>query len=101
VTAGNVDHDNRVALFFMDYTNRARLKLYGHAERIDVPSTEDVERFGGGRATGLLTVHVDAFDWNCSKYIPERYAGDTVRAIVEPLRQRIEELEADLAERRR
>lgn len=99
VTAGNLDHDDRVALFFMDYANRARLKLYGHAARIDAPSADDVERLGGGRATGLLTVRVEAFNWNCSKYITERYTGDAVRAVLEPLQRRIQELEAELGGR--
>src|SRR5688572_25395734 len=31
VAAGNVDGDDRVALFFMDYPNRRRLKIFGHA----------------------------------------------------------------------
>lgn len=97
ITAGNLDHDDRVALFFMDYPERARLKLHGHAERIDQPEPELVERLGGGRATGAMIVRVETLAWNCSKYITPRYTSETVRAAVQPLERRIHELEHLLA----
>jgi hypothetical protein len=93
VTAGNLDGDDRVAIFVMDYPNRARLKLLGHATRIDEPGDELLARLGGGRTTGLIRVEIEAFDWNCPKYITPRYTAEAVNAIVEPLQQRIRELE--------
>ncbi len=98
ITAGNLDGDDRVAIFVMDYPNRARLKLLGRATRIDDPNDELIARFGGGRATGLLQVRIEAFDWNCPKFITPRYTADAVRAVVEPLERRIAELERALSE---
>jgi uncharacterized protein len=97
VTAGNLDHDDRVTLFFMDYPNRARLKLFGRARRIDEPASDLVQRLGGGRVTGVVIVRVEAFDWNCPKYITPRYTTDAVRSITEQLQQRVDQLEAELA----
>jgi predicted pyridoxine 5'-phosphate oxidase superfamily flavin-nucleotide-binding protein len=99
VTAGHVDHDDRVAIIAVDYPNRQRLKLLGHARFDPAPGADLLERLGiAGRLEGLVTVEVAAFDWNCPKYITPRFTADEVRAAVEPLHQRIQELEAALAQ---
>lgn len=99
VTAGHVDHDDRVAIIAVDYPNRQRLKLLGHARFDPEPGADLLERLGiEGRLEGLVTVEVAAFDWNCPKYITPRYTVDEVRAAVEPLHRRIQELEAALAQ---
>jgi hypothetical protein len=98
VTAGHVDHDDRVAIIAVDYPNQQRLKLLGHARFDPEPGADLLERLGiEGRLEGLVTVEVAAFDWNCPKYITPRFTADEVRAAVEPLHQRIQELEAALA----
>ena len=99
VTAGHVDHDDRVAIIAVDYPNKQRLKLLGHARFDPEPGADLLERLGiEGRLEGLVTVEVAAFDWNCPKYITPRYTVDEVRAAVEPLHRRIQELEAALAQ---
>ncbi|MEI7819814.1 MAG: pyridoxamine 5'-phosphate oxidase family protein, partial [Verrucomicrobiota bacterium] len=35
LTTGNLDGNDRVALFLMDYPNRERLKILGHAQVLD------------------------------------------------------------------
>lgn len=99
VTAGHVDHDDRVAIIAVDYPNRQRLKLLGHARFTPEPEPELLDRLGiDGRLEGLVTVEVVAFDWNCPKYITPRFTAEEVRAAIEPLQQRIDELQAALAE---
>ena len=77
VSVGNLRKDDRVALIFMDYPNRARLKVLGRVRLV-----------GGGEA-GLLArlevpgyrarvergfiIRIEAFDWNCSQHITPRY----------------------------
>jgi predicted pyridoxine 5'-phosphate oxidase superfamily flavin-nucleotide-binding protein len=98
LTAGNVDGDDRVALIAVDYPNRTRLKLLGHARFDPRPDPGTLERLGiDGRLEGLVTLEVVAFDWNCPKYITPRFTAEEVRAAVEPLRARIAELEAIVA----
>ena len=98
ISAGNVDHDNRVAIIAMDYPNRRRLKLYGRARYEPSPTAEQQTALGlDGRIEGAVIVEVVAFDWNCPKYITPRYTADQVRASIEPLQQRISDLEQQLA----
>jgi predicted pyridoxine 5'-phosphate oxidase superfamily flavin-nucleotide-binding protein len=102
VTVGNIATDDRVALFFMDYPNRARLKLLGRARAID-PATETrtmaALALPGYAATverGIL-IAVEAFAWNCSQHITPRYTEADVAHAIRPLRLRLEELEAETA----
>jgi uncharacterized protein len=100
VTAGHVDNDDRVAIIAVDYPNRQRLKLLGHARYDPDPGLELLERLEiDGRVEALVTVQVAAYDWNCPKYITPRFTADEVRAVIEPLQQRIQQLEAELKPR--
>jgi hypothetical protein len=86
LSTGNVSANDRVALFLMDYPNRQRLKVLGHArvepaagsaglvERLAPPAMRDaVER--------VFVVDVVAFDWNCPKYITPRFTVDELAAL--------------------
>ena len=47
VTAGNLDRDGRVCLFFVDFPTRRRIKVFGHArlvEAADDPQLVDLTR---------------------------------------------------------
>ena len=102
VSAGNLEINDRVALFMMDYPNRTRLKLLGHARVLDArehpalvdqlapePLRSKVER--------LFLVEVVSYDWNCPQYITPRFTAAEVENFVAPLKARIAELEAQLA----
>lgn len=101
ITTGNLTQNNRVALFFMDYPRRERLKLLGHAHvktRDEAPVL--ARRFlasEGPPPERIFTIEVVAFDWNCPKYITPRYTADEVARVTQPLRDRITQLEAALA----
>lgn len=105
LSTGNVSVNDRMALFLMDYKNRERLKILGHAriedarmhpeltEQVtDVDMRSSVER--------LVFIDVVSFDWNCPKYITPRYSADEVEELTGPLRSRIAELEAELHTRK-
>jgi len=100
VSVGNLMTNDRVALFFMDYPNRTRLKLLGRAKLIDASDTATLERLDvpGYRARierGFL-ISVEAFDWNCPQHITQRYTLADVEQATAALRQRIGELETEL-----
>uniref|UniRef100_UPI00245622AD pyridoxamine 5'-phosphate oxidase family protein n=1 Tax=Nocardia carnea TaxID=37328 RepID=UPI00245622AD len=98
ITAGHLDHDDRVAIIAVDYPNRKRLKILGHARFEPDPAPEILEQLGAsGRLEGILTVEVVAFDWNCPKFITPRFTVAEMRAATEPLRERISQLETALA----
>jgi uncharacterized protein len=101
VSVGNLLTNDRVSLFFMDYPNRTRLKLLGRAKLIDASNGAARERLDvpGYRARierGFL-ISVEAFDWNCPQHITQRYTLADVEQTTAALRQRIAELEAELA----
>jgi len=101
LSTGNVSANDRVALFLMDYKNRERLKILGHARIVDprahpelTAQVTDLKM----RSSVERLVFIDAvsFDWNCPKYITPRYSSEEIEELVGPLRARIAELEATL-----
>ena len=102
VSVGNVSGNDRVAVFLMDYANRRRLKILGHAEirqreddaglaaRLAVPGYKAVvER--------AVRVRIAGFDWNCPQHITPRFTLDEIEQATKPLRERVAELETMLA----
>ncbi len=92
ISVGNLAKDDRVALILVDYAHRHRLKLLGRLAVEESPGT--------GRTEREMRIHVEAFDWNCPKYIPVRFEAEDVQRVLAEREQRIAELEALLAEAR-
>jgi uncharacterized protein len=98
VSVGNIEHDDRVALFLMDYPSRSRLKILGHAEisegeqsLIEELSSVDVRR----QVERAITIRIEAFDWNCQQHITPRYTEEQIVQVTAPLRERLAELEKE------
>jgi len=101
LSTGNLAVNDRVSLFLMDYPNRARLKILGHARVEDAREhSELVARFSAPDIHSIVEriflIEVVSFDWNCQKYITPRYTVAEVEKAVRPLRERIAALEAEL-----
>ena len=102
VSLGNVTQDDRVALFFMDYAQRRRLKVYGRMHAIG-PEDAHFDQLAAASPTNEakiergFVIQVEGFDWNCPQYITERFTAAEVEQAVAPLHARIAELEAQLA----
>ncbi|WP_299622433.1 pyridoxamine 5'-phosphate oxidase family protein [uncultured Tateyamaria sp.] len=105
ISEGNVAGDARVSLFAMDYPRKARMKLQGHAtfqNAADDPAlAEQLAVEGQGRVERLVTIKLDAFDWNCPQFITPRFDATEIAQLVGPemkkLNARIAELEAENA----
>jgi uncharacterized protein len=105
VSTGNLNSTERVALFMMDYANRTRLKLLGHARVLDAREhPELVDQLSPERLRSkverLILVQIIGYDWNCSQYITQRFTAAEVENYVAPLKARIAELEAQIADNR-
>jgi predicted pyridoxine 5'-phosphate oxidase superfamily flavin-nucleotide-binding protein len=101
LSAGNLAANHRVCLFLMDYPQRTRLKILGHARVVDAREHPAlVAQVAGPETRGLVErvflIDVISYDWNCPKYITPRYTAAEVEEAVAPLRARIAELEAQL-----
>jgi predicted pyridoxine 5'-phosphate oxidase superfamily flavin-nucleotide-binding protein len=98
LSAGNLTGNDRVCLFLMDYPQRTRLKVLGHARVADAREhPELVAQFAGMEERGIVEriflIDVVSYDWNCPKYITPRFTITEVEEAVAPLRARIAELE--------
>jgi predicted pyridoxine 5'-phosphate oxidase superfamily flavin-nucleotide-binding protein len=102
LTVGNIGHDDRVALFLMDYANRRRLKIWARARIVDAaddPALVARLAHPGYDATveRAVVMRLRAFDWNCAQHITPRFTEAEIAAAARPLLARIAELEQRLA----
>ncbi|WP_433781327.1 pyridoxamine 5'-phosphate oxidase family protein [Actinomycetospora sp. CA-101289] len=89
ISTGNVADDGRVALFFMDYPNQLRLKVFGRARFVDARDHPEVVAdltVDGYRAVveQAVLVTVVAFDWNCPQHITPRFSGVELEHLLDP-----------------
>lgn len=78
VSVGNLAGEDRVSLILMDYPNRRRLKIWGHASVIDAEDLSAMARQLHDENYKAVTeraivITIDAFDWNCPQHIPQRF----------------------------
>lgn len=97
VSVGNLQTDDRVSLFLMDYPQRARLKLLGRARIVDADDHEMLQRLSmpeyQAQVERGIVISVEAFDWNCPQHITPRFTLADIEEGTAPLRRRIAELE--------
>jgi hypothetical protein len=103
VSLGNLQHDSRVALFFMDYPNQSRLKILGRVE-VHEHDTEAPALIESFRTTDtsdvverVILIQVEAFDWNCPQHITPRYTMEELQDVLAPVREKLAKLEAENA----
>lgn len=102
ITTGNIKQDDRVALFFMDYANRRRLKVMARAEVFEVKDRPELieqleNRNYKARVERAVVYHVEAFDWNCPQHITPRWTEDELAPVIAEMRDRLEWLEEENA----
>jgi predicted pyridoxine 5'-phosphate oxidase superfamily flavin-nucleotide-binding protein len=99
ISVGNLSHDDRVALFFIDFASQRRLKLYGHAAVIEEGPV--VERLAAnadeGRVERAVVIDLVAAVWNCRQHIAPMWRAEEVEHAMRTLQTRIEELELQIA----
>ena len=101
ISMGNLTKNDRVALFFMDYPNRTRLKLLGRARFEDASDNPElVARLEmpnyRARVERAVIITIEAFDWNCPQHITPRFSQEELDPVIEPMKARIRELEEQL-----
>jgi uncharacterized protein len=87
ISAGNLETNDRVALFLMDYPQQARLKIIGHAKWVegdaDLLAKVRVEGYKA-KVERVMVVEVTAFDWNCSQHITPRWTAEEIQGVMGP-----------------
>lgn len=101
VSVGNLQTEQRVSLFLMDYPNRARLKLLGRAKVQEAVSNPDLAEAlaieGQGSVERLFMIDIDAFDWNCPQFITPRFTEEELAASLSPMVEELQTLRQENA----
>jgi len=102
ITTGNLLENDKAYIFLMDYPNRRRIKVWGRARVVEDDAellaqlTDAADGGGAGVPEQAIIFEVDAWDVNCPQHITPRFSEAEVAEVVQPLKQRIAELEAQL-----
>ena len=101
LSVGNVAGNDRVSLFLMDYPQRTRLKILGHARVVDArEQTALVDSLADAadrkNVERLFLIDIVSYDWNCPQHITPRYTAEQIKAAIHPLQERLRELEAEV-----
>lgn len=100
LTLGNLQTDDRVALFLMDYPNRRRLKLLGRMRAIglDDPLATGLADPGyPARVERGFVIAVEGFDWNCPQHITPRFTEAELASSFASVRERVDTMTAENA----
>ncbi len=102
LSVGNLKGDDRVSLILVDYPNRRRLKVWGHARIVDrEDDAELVARLHEPNYRALperaVVITVAALDWNCPQHLPQRFTLEELEPALAPLRAELEQLRAENA----
>ena len=103
ITLGNLSENPKAFLFLMDYAQRRRIKVWGTARVVegDAGLIETLQAPSyPGKVERAIVFEVEAWDMNCPKHIHRRFPEAAVAAVIEQLQDRIEELEAEVADLR-
>lgn len=105
ISTGNLAANDRAALILMDYTRRARMKVYARVEIVapgDDAALAALVAVPGyaAKIERIFVLRLEAFDWNCPQHITPRFTEAEIAGAVRPLRERLAELEAENAELR-
>lgn len=100
ISTGNLSENAKAYIFLMDYANRYRIKIWGHARVVEddaaliarVTDSDDNEL-----AERVIVFDITAWDRNCPAFITPRYDENHLAAELAPLQARIAELEAENA----
>ncbi len=112
ISAGNFKANDKVALFFMDYTAQRRLKLLGKIRQISTEKSTLIEagfkpierqlladitaQNSSAKVERGFVVEVLAFDWNCPKFITPRYTEAQMPPLLSALMEENQELKKAL-----
>ena len=84
ISYGNLEDNNKVCLFLMDYPNRTRIKIWGTAkvieddqELISKLSVSDYK----GKSERAFIIRVETWDKNCPQHINQRYTIEEMAGI--------------------
>jgi predicted pyridoxine 5'-phosphate oxidase superfamily flavin-nucleotide-binding protein len=100
ISLGNIATRDETSLFFMDYPNRTRLKMFVHTEERSLatdPALSAALTLPGYKAKveRALIFHLEAFDWNCPQHITPRYTKEELQSVFDSMESQLRQLQAE------
>lgn len=100
ISTGDLRENNRAALILMDYPNRQRLKIFARVEVVEAAAAPElIAKLENpdyqAKIERAFVLRVEAFDWNCPQHIAARFTIEEIKAMNQPLYERLERLEAE------
>ncbi|MBT34328.1 MAG: pyridoxamine 5'-phosphate oxidase [Thalassobius sp.] len=101
ISTGNIQHNNKVSLFLMDYPTKTRLKIYAETEVLaldEKPEITEKLQLNNYRysAERVMLFHVKAFNWNCPQHITPRYSVEEMEDVFTAQQEYIKTLESEI-----
>ncbi len=88
ISVGNINSGGKVALILLDFARRVRLKIWATATVLD--AAEDPELAARlsdpdyhAKVERLITLTIEAYDWNCPQHITPRFTEEEIHADIE------------------
>lgn len=103
ISTGNLQDNPRAFIFLMDYENRRRIKIWGRAKAVS-PDPHLVSTLADPEYPAIveraILFEIGAWDANCPQHIHQRIRKEKIESQINVLKERIEILEAKLANSR-
>lgn len=101
ISVGNIKTNKNVSIFIMDYPNKSRLKIFAKSEIIEVADNPTLFKNlnlkdYNFKPERMIVFHIEAYDWNCPQHITQRYTMQEIEEAINPLKNHIENLEAQI-----
>lgn len=101
VSLGNMETNNKVSLFIMDYANKSRLKIFATSEIIELNDNPKLlESLNlkdyNFKPERMMVFNIEAYDWNCPQHITQRYTMAEIEDVINPLKNHITNLETQI-----
>jgi len=102
LSVGNLKDNDRIALILVDYPNRRRLKVWGHARIVEAADDPELvarlhDAAYPAKPERAVVITVAAFDWNCPQHLPERYTLEELEPAFAQIRAELQRLRAENA----
>ena len=102
LSVGNLKGDDRIALILVDYPNRRRLKVWGHARIVEAADEPDLiarlhDATYRAKPERAVVITVAALDWNCQQHLPQRYTLEELEPAFAQIREELQRLRAENA----